>query len=185
MLDIAVSYNRYKFLGDEFLTWLWFMIETDQNRLCRYDPDLVSLNIGSRMVLENTRNNAKETVTIKGQDANLEEGLLALKKGAVVTEIHLSYKSGDQHWQFNLKGESLNISNLKLPETGPVETPEDLEGAVIEKIYLIEKVVGLVNNLFSHFIKLRISNEWRNQTVFRIRNWAMSLGKRPPDIDPE
>ena len=174
MLDIAVAYNRYKFLGNEFLTWLWFMIETDQNRLRRYDPDLVSLYIGSRLVLENTRNNAKETITIKGEDANLEEGLLALKKGAVVTEIHLSYKAGAQHWQFSLKGESLNISNLKLPETGPVETPEDLEGAVIEKVYLMEKVIGLVNNLFSHFIKLRVSNKWRNQTVSRIRKWASS-----------
>ncbi len=174
MLDMAVAYNRYKFLGNEFLTWLWFMIETDQNRLRRYDPELVSLNIGSRLVLENTRNNAKETITIKGEDANLEEGLLALKKGAVVTEIHLSYKTGTQHWQFSLKGESLNISNLKLPETGPVETPEDLEGAVIEKAYLVEKVIGLVNNLFSHFIKLRVSNKWRDQTVSRIRKWATS-----------
>jgi len=174
MLDIAVAYNRYKFLGNEFLTWLWFMIETDQNRLRRYDPELVSLKIGSRLVLENTRNNAKETITIKGEDANLEEGLLALKKGAVVTEIHLSYKTGTQHWQFSLKGESLNISNLKLPETGPVETPEDLEGAVIEKAYLVEKVIGLVNNLFSHFVKLRVSNKWRDQTVARIRKWATS-----------
>ena len=174
MLDIAVAYNRYKFLGNEFLTWLWFMIETDQNRLRRYDPDLVSLNIGSRLVLENTRNNTKETITIKGKDANFEEGLLSMKKGAVVTEIHLSYKSGAQHWQFSLKGESLNVSNLKLPETGPVETPEDLEGAVIEKAYLMEKVIGLVNNLFSHFVKLRVSDEWRNQTVSRIRKWALS-----------
>jgi hypothetical protein len=174
MLDIAVAYNRYKFLGNEFLTWLWFMIETDQNRLRRYDPDLVSLSIGSRLVLENTRNNAKETITIKGKDADWEEGLLSLKKGAVVTEIHLSYKSGAQHWQFSLKGESLNVSNLKLPETGPVETPEDLEGAVIEKAYLMEKVIGLVNNLFSHFVKLRVSDEWRNQTVSRIRKWASS-----------
>lgn len=174
MLDIAVAYNRYKFLGNEFLTWLWFMIETDQNRLRRYDPDLVSLNIGSRLVLENTHNNAKETVTIKGEDANLEEGLLALKKGGVVTEIHLSYKTGAQHWQFSLKGESLNISNLKLPETGPVETPEDLESVVIEKAYLVEKVIGLINNLFSHFVKLRVSNKWRNQTVSQIRKWASS-----------
>jgi hypothetical protein len=174
MLDIAVAYNRYKFLGNEFLTWLWFMIETDQNRLRRYDPDLVSLNIGSRLVLENTHNNAKETVTIKGEDANLEEGLLALKKGAVVTEIHLSYKTGAQHWQFSLKGESLNISNLKLPETGPVETPEDLESVVIEKAYLVEKVIGLINNLFSHFVKLRVSNKWRNQMLSQIRKWASS-----------
>lgn len=174
MLDIAVAYNRYKFLGNEFLTWLWFMIETDQNRLRRYDPDLVSLNIGSRLVLENTHNNAKETVTIKGEDANLEEGLLSLKKGAVVTEIHLSYKTGAQHWQFSLKGESLNISNLKLPETGPVETPEDLESVVIEKAYLVEKVIGLINNLFSHFVKLRVSNKWRNQMLSQIRKWASS-----------
>ena len=174
MLDIAVAYNRYKFLGNEFLTWLWFMIETDQKGLRRYDPDLVSLNIGSRLVLENTHNNAKETITIKGEDANLEEGLLALTKGAVVTEIHLSYKTGAQHWLFGLKGESLNISNLKLPETGTVETPEDLEGVVMEKAYLLEKVIGLINTLFSYFVKLRVSNKWRNQTVSQIRKWASS-----------
>ena len=172
MLDIAVAYNRYKFLGNEFLTWLWFMIETDQGRLRKYNTDLVMLTVGNRLVLENTRYSAKETVTIKGEDANLEEGLLALKKGAVVTEIHLSYKAGAQNWQFNLMGESLNISNLKLPETGPVETPEDLEGVVMEKAYLVEKVIGLVNNLFARFIKLRVSDQWSNQTARRIRKWA-------------
>ena len=31
MLDIATAYNKYKFLGNDFLTWIWFLIETDQN----------------------------------------------------------------------------------------------------------------------------------------------------------
>jgi hypothetical protein len=174
MLDIAVAYNRYKFLGNEFLTWMWFMIESDQDGFRKYDTDLISLAVGNRLVLENTRNNAKETVTIKGDNASLEEGLLAIKKGAFVTEIHLSYKTGAQNWEFSLKGESLNISNLKLPETGPVETPDDLEGVVLEKVYLIEKVVALVNNLFSHFIHLRLSDSWQNNTVPRIQKWATS-----------
>lgn len=174
MLDIAVAYNRYKFLGNEFLTWLWFMIETDPDRLRKYDPDMASLNMGNRLVLENMRNNAKETICITGNEASLEEGLLALKKGAVVTEIHLSYKAGSQQWKFNLKGESLNISNLKLPETGPVETKEDLEGVVLEKIYLIDKVTQLVNNLFANFVKLRISDKWQNQIVSQIHQWATS-----------
>jgi hypothetical protein len=174
MLDIAVAYNRYKFLGNEFLTWLWFMIENDQGSFRQHDPDLVSLTVGNRLVLENTLHNAKETVTIKGDNASLEEGLVALTKGAVVTEIHLSYKTGSQNWEFSLKGESLNISNLKLPETGPVETPDDLEGVVLEKIYLIEKVIGLLNNLFSHFSHLRLSNTWQNQTISRIRKWTTS-----------
>ena len=174
MLDIAVAYNRYKFLGNEFLTWLWFMIETDPARLHKYDPHMVSLNTGSRLVLENLRNGAKETICITGDNADLEEGMLALKKGSIVTEIHLSYKAGSQHWKFNLKGESLNISNLRLPETGPVETKEDLEGAVLEKIYLIDRVVRLVNNLFAHFIKLRLSEKWQNQIILQIRQWATS-----------
>lgn len=174
MLDIAVAYNRYKFLGNEFLTWLWFMIETDQSLFRQHDPDFLSLTVGNRLVLENTRNNAKETVTIKGDNASLEEGLVALTKGAEVTEIRLSYKTGSQTWEFSLKGESLNISNLKLPETGPIETPDDLEGVVLEKVYLIEKVIGFINNLFSHFIHLRLSNAWQNQTIPRINKWATS-----------
>ena len=174
MLDIAVAYNRYIFLGNDFLTWLWFVIETDQAQLRKYDPELESLHVGSRMVLENMQNNTKETITIKGDDANMEEGRLALKKGAAVTEMHLSYKSGAYQWQFSIKGESLNISNLKLPETGTVERPEDLEGVVIEKVHLVEKAVVLVNTLFSRFVKLRVSNDWANSWVPRMRKWVSS-----------
>ena len=84
----------------------------------------------------------------------------------------VSRQAGAQRWQFSIKGESLNISSLKLPETAPVKTPKDLEGVVMERVYLVEKVIGLVVNLFAHFVKLRISNEWRNQTVPRIQKWA-------------
>ena len=52
MLDIAVAYNRFKFLGDEFLTWLWFVIEQDPSVLRNADPDLKSFEIGNRIVLE-------------------------------------------------------------------------------------------------------------------------------------
>jgi len=150
------------------------VIETDQAQLRQYEPGLESLHVGSRMVLENVQNNTKETITIKGDDANMEEGLLSLKKGGVVTEMNLSYKAGPQQWQFSIKGESLNISNLKLPEAGVVETPEDLEGVVIEKVYLVEKAIVLVNRLFSHFVKLRVSNDWPNQWVPRLRKWVSS-----------
>jgi len=172
MLDVAVAYSRYKFLGNEFLTWLWFLIETDQTRLRRYDADLLSLYVGSRMVLENASSSNKETITIKGDDANMAEGRLALTKGAVVTEMHLSYKSGAQHWQFSVKGESLNISNLKLPEIGPLETRDDLEGVVLEKAYLAEKIIVSLNTLFSHFIKLRVSTDWESEIVPQVRKWA-------------
>ena len=52
MLDVAVAYNRYQFLGEEFLTWLWFVIEQDPSILRKADSDLTSFEIGNRIVLE-------------------------------------------------------------------------------------------------------------------------------------
>src|SRR5512147_1635000 len=111
MLDLSVAYNRYRFLGDEFLTWLWYLVETDQNAFRTVDPDCLALEIGNRIVLENRKGKSVERITIKGDDAGLEEGKLALKKGALVTELALIFKSAEHQWQFSLKGESLNLSS--------------------------------------------------------------------------
>ena len=175
MLDVAVAYNRYKFLGNEFLTWLWFTIENNQDYFKKVDDTLTSLYLGNRIVLENSNNDASERITIKGDDAGLEEGLLSLRKGAVVIEMNLSYKSENQEWRFTLKGESLSFSSLKVPETGPVEAKEDIEGVVLEKAYLYEKAIDLVNRLFILFIKLRTNNDWNQQTVPAMKKWIQTI----------
>ncbi len=174
MLDVSVSYNRYKFIGHEFLTWLWFTIEKRPERLKAIEKNLGSLTIGNRIVIENRRNNeVLEAITIKGDDAGLEEGILSLKKGGVVTEINLMQTIGDNIWSFTLKGESFNISSLKTPVVGQVETGDDIEGAVIEKVYLYDQVIELVRNLFNIFIKKRVSDRWP-ETVNHIKKWIRS-----------
>ena len=175
MLDVAVSYNRFRFLGHEFLTWLWHTIENNQDLLKSLDDELTALGIGNRIVLENRRDEALESITIQGDEAGFEEGVLALKKGAMVTELNLFYKAGDKKWQFTLKGESLSISNLKTPETSIIETGEDVEGAVLDKIYLYERVIRLLDNIFNAFIKLRVSNEWNTQVLPDLKKWVSAV----------
>lgn len=179
MLDVSVAYNRYKFLGHEFLTWLWYRIETDPSLVASLDPELESLVIGNRVVLENNRHNREETITIRGDGAGLEEGLIALKKGGKVTELNLVCRSGENEWRFNLKGESLALSGLKTPSTGEVEKKEDLPGAVVERIGAIEKIVTLVYRLYDRFVLVRIDPEWERRTVEEINRWieASMTGK--------
>ena len=174
MLDVAVAYDRYRFVGEEFLTWLWFVIEKDQDLIRKFDPDFIALEVGNRMVFENRRNESGERITIKGDGAGLEEGILTLKKGALVAEFNLVYKSAELSWQFSLKGESLNFSGLNMPDTGAPESEEDLEGAVLEKIYLYEKLVKVFENIYNHFIKLRLSDTWNTKTVPEIGTWIKS-----------
>lgn len=177
MLDVAVAYNRYKFIGHEFLTWLWFTIESEPDVLRKADKTLTSLTIGNRIVLENAINDASEIITIKGDDAGLEEGQLSLRKGAVVIEINLCCKAENQEWTFTLKGESLSFSSLKVPETGPIETGEDIEGMVLEKIYLYEKAIQLIRHLFDLFLQLRSSVQWKDSILPKMKKWIQA----PPD----
>ena len=173
MLDVAIAYNRFKFIGNEFLTWLWFTIDEDQNKIKSIDESTASLLIGNRIVLENNLNDTVERITIKGDDAGLEEGLLSLRKGAVVVEMNLTYLSDNQQWTFSLKGESLSFSGLKVPETGPVETKDDIEGMVLEKVYLYEKAINLINSLFNVFLKIRSTEHWNQKVVPEMRRWIL------------
>jgi hypothetical protein len=173
MLDIAAAYNRYRFLGNEFLTWIWFAIENDEEIIRQCDPDAESLDVGNRMALEHRWANGVETIAIKGDAAGLEEGLLALQKGAQVTEINLIYKSATLKWQFSLKGESLSFSGLKLPETAAAEQSEDMEGIVLEKLYLYEKPFQFIDELYRRFIELRLSQQWQ-ATLAGMKKWVQN-----------
>jgi hypothetical protein len=171
MLDVAVAYNRYKFLGEEFLTWLWFQIDNDQHLFKTFDHEVTSFHIGNRIVLENRKTETLERITIKGDDAGFEEGILALRKGALVTELNLALHANNQEWKFTIKGESLNLSSVRIPKTGLPESAEDLEGFVIEKTYHYDKIISFLEKTYTNYIKLRISNGWRKNEAAQIRKW--------------
>ena len=174
MLDIAVAYNRFKFLGEEFLTWLWFVIDQDPKIIRKADPDLTSLEIGNRIVLEKRHKKAVERITIKGENAGLEEAMLALQKGALVTELNLVYRSAEQKWQFTLKGESLNLSSMKTPKIAVQKSSDDMEGLILEKIFLYDKILQFIEKLYKTFIKYRRSNHWQKRDSALIKKWYRS-----------
>lgn len=175
MLDIAVAYNKYKFLGDGFLTWLWYVIENDIsiNELTGIKDKQLIIKIGNSIVLENSLgDDAKEKISIKGDDAGLEEGTMALKKGAVVTEINLNLKIDEAEYKFTIKGESMNITGLKTPPAGKIEGPDEVEGAVLEKTYLCNALFEIVDALYTTYIKKRISDTWTTQDLQAMKDWV-------------
>jgi hypothetical protein len=171
MLDVAVAYSRYRFLGPEFLTWLWYAVETEPDAIKAATMGRGIVTVGDRIVLENRLDQPAERITISGENADLGEAMLALKKGALVAELRLHYTAGDQEWRFSLKGDTLALTGVKTPHSAPVESPDEIEGAVVEKIGLCEEVVRLLDSLFLRFIKLRVSERWRQEAVSGMKAW--------------
>ncbi len=174
MLDIATAYNKYGFLGNEFLTWLWFIIETDQNiTQIMASKDPVAFHIGNSLVLENTLGDkSKEKITIKGDRAGLEEGTTALKKGAKVTEMNLVCTLGqEEEYNFTIKGDSFNITGLKTPASGGDGSDDELEGMVIEKALLLFRITQVIDTLFLTYLDQRIADDWKNKGLRQMRAW--------------
>jgi hypothetical protein len=150
------------------------MMEKQSDFFSSLGMNSVTVAVGNRIVVENRFGDSTEIVTIKGNDAGLEEAYLALKKGALITEMNLLCTMEDYQWQFSIKGESLNISSLKTPETAVTENRQDLESAVLEKIYLVQKVTNLLEGLYATFIKKRITDDWTKVTVPEMIQWIQN-----------
>ncbi len=177
MLDIATAYNKYKFLGNDYLTWIWFLIETDHNISSLLNTkDHVSLEVGNSIFLENKLGDkSKEKITIKGDQAGLEEGTTALKKGAYVTQINLVCKINEDEYKFTIKGESFNITGLKTPKTDISNKKEEMEGLVLEKAYFCLNIFNVIDTLFLKYIEQRTADNWNVKGLQDIRKWIGSF----------
>ena len=173
MLDIATAYNKYGFLGNEFLTWIWYLVATDQDiAALSGSKDPVTLEIGNSISLENNLGDkSKEKITIKGDQAGLEEGTTALKKGAWVTDMNLLCKIGEEEYKFSIKGESFNITGLKTPTIDNSSSEDEIEGLILEKTFLIMKVMKVIDTLFLKYIESRIEDNWNTLYFQDIKNW--------------
>lgn len=177
MLDIATAYNKYKFLGNDYLTWIWFLIETDQNiSSLLSSKDVVTLEVGNSIVLENKLGDkSKEKISIKGDQAGLEEGTTALKKGAYVTQINLICKINEDEYRFTIKGESFNITGLKTPKTDLSHKADEIEGLVLEKAFFCLNIFQVIDTLFLKYLEQRTADDWNVKGLQNIRDWIGSF----------
>lgn len=172
MMDIAVAYNQFGFMGKEFLTWLWYVVENKEDQGFKDasgNPFFFAIN--DKITCENRAGEESvETVKIKGDGADLKEALVSLNKGALISELSLNVQYMDNSWDFVLKGENFNISGLKHPATSRPKSDEDLDGAILEKIYLWGIVPDLINAAFRDFYKKRTHDSWNN-ILIDIKEW--------------
>lgn len=152
-MDVVDMYEDYGFLGNEFLIWMWFKMETQPEE----NPCLP----GSKIVLTKE----KESVTIKGEESDLVIGKIALLDGFVVTEMNLRIES----YSFTLKGYDMSFNGLKTPKVEKDGSENEEEGIILEKIYLIQDVSEKLDSLFKEFIQLRVDN-WP-ETLTKIKYW--------------
>ena len=159
--------------GREFLTWLWFKSEERNGRIDLGGDEEIMLLFVRRLVLESGQGDYAESVVCQGQHASLLEGKEALRQGKKIRAARLSLEIDAAEWEFTFKADLFQFQSMKVPapaeefgENGEIAA----EGRLLERIFLIEKAVAVMDRLFTAFLALRGSHAWTAEAV-RMEDW--------------
>jgi hypothetical protein len=210
-MQLVDRIEKRRFVGREFLTWLWFESELFDATLSTKEHGSFGMWIERLMVLDAGK---AEVTRIKGATPSAtREAKEALLRGKLPESAGLHVSMGERESSFTLKAESLSLAGLKLPaalgEGGEeeaaaaqslaprppprrkagrktVEEEQERESdqdreAFYERMHLTRDVEALLEALYRDFLALRLSDAWEAACVPMMRAWAAGQS----DLDAE
>ncbi|MGE4292157.1 MAG: hypothetical protein AB7E32_08110 [Desulfovibrio sp.] len=161
-MDLQLVERENRIIGQEFLTWLWFYSDTTGGNFMTADGKGFSLNMEQRISVQGGEGENLATATVTNPLGELTEAFSGLRIGKKVNKAQLRVESDGETWMVTVKAEDFSLSGLKTPkvETSHGKDDEDPDGAFLEKIYLIENCLDMLDAGFAHFLKVRLGRDW-------------------------
>lgn len=159
-----------RFLGHEFLTWLWFFAETPHPFLPFAEGKSAEVALGERMVLT-LPGEGKEKVVCTTRAYALHEARTALQQGKMVDEIQVGLKAGDNDYLVTLDSALYAFKGLKVPKQLAGADEEDPDGRFLEKMFFLEEATAILNALYRKFLEARLSAEWESDLLPQLKEW--------------
>ena len=165
-----------RFLGYEFLTWLWFLSETADGRIRLEDGREAEVQLGDHLNLS-LPDDGNERVVCTTQGSDLHEARTALRHGKLVEEAQLFIKIGENEYFLRLDTSLWTIRGLKTPKQIKEQGEEDLDGEFLEKMYFLEEVFACLDALYGRFLSLRLTRDWDTKTKPLLKKWLNENGR--------
>ncbi len=157
-------------LGQEFLTWLWYQSDTAPNDFLDKKKMPFTVSMEQRIVVQGGEGENLETASVSGSLSPLREARFGLATGKKVTRALVRFEKDELSWQVNLKAEDFSCGSLRTPKIEKESDDDDPDAFILEKIYLMEICLELLDQVYEQFINLRLSSGWKDE-VQRIHAW--------------
>lgn len=171
---MAADNNDLEFLlGKDFLTWLWYKSDSQPSFFSGVSGYNIIITIDKKVTVENRSQENREISIVSGDASPLAEARFGLTEGKKVTSAVIGLEKDGLEFQLALKAEDLSIRGLKIPRTESSQS-DSQEAIMLEKIYLIEACMDILNTLYMAFIKLRLSNHW-GEEMENMKKWILNI----------
>ncbi len=180
-MDLVDLIQEKKFVGQEFLAWLWYKSEERGGSVDVPGIGDILVVFEKHMLLEFGEGETSEKVICRGLQTELKEARAGLSLAKKPEQARIRIARGEYEFGVTLTAAIFEFRNVRLPKTVAAgdegKDPESLEGQILERISLMEELTNLVGELFRMFINLRASSQWADELV-RIREWVAQGAER-------
>jgi recombination associated protein RdgC len=169
-MDLVDRIETTRFLGGEFLLWLWFSRDVTGGEIYIKGRGTLLVSLETQLGLADPIAE-RERVLIRGMDpfGGTEAGE-ALAAGKLPRKVGLRIVFEQSEWVMTLDSSTLALSGVKLPALANEREDELLN----ERMRLLEQVHDLVQALYAHFLGVRLSSAWDSDVLPALRRWVLS-----------
>ncbi len=177
-MDLVDIIQEKKFLGQEFLAWLWYKSEERGGSVELPGFGDITVIFEKHMLLEMGEGEENEKIICRGLQTELREAKAGLALGKKPEQARIRFVHGDYEFGVTLTAATLEFRNVKLPKTVSAQDegddPESIEGKILERISLFEQLNEIVNEFFREFISIRVADGW-NDELAALRKWTVQV----------
>lgn len=177
-MDLVDLIVEKRFLGQEFLTWLWF--KSDERGGTVFVPETgdIQLVFEKHMLLEYGEGEAFEKIVCQGLQAELKEARTGLRMGKKLEQARIHLVMGNYDWHMTIKASLMEFRNIKPPKTMASSEESDaleaVEGRLLDRIALLQTATRTIDMLFRMFLEIRLSQtNWQAEKQ-KITHWIHS-----------
>lgn len=172
-MDLVERIETTRFLGTEFLTWLWFESELLEGNLERPDGSALELWLDSQLLLAAPNDKTERTALVGIAPSGGREAKLALLSGKAPQRARLCITHDQKEFSLAFDAATFSMGSVNLPAL----LVEDQVEAFVERMHLLELLDELWSELYRRFLVLRLSKAWEAELLPALRGWAQ--GEEP------
>lgn len=164
--------ETHGFLGEEFLTWLWFRWESDGGEFHLPGGRVVGIMIDDFLSFAAPSDDETEQTLRHGLPTRTEEARTALRQGRRLRRARLIVAEGQRQWNVTIDGASMQLAGVKLPEDAEeAESDQDRTADRAANWFALHEIVLA---LYAMFLKERLADGYRQTSGERQAQWMQT-----------
>ena len=169
-MDLLDVIESARFVGREFLVWLWFESEVLDGRFALPGDDAGTFDLWfeSQLTLEAQQSEREKSRLVGAAPSMTSEAHEALRRGKLPTKARIRIERGEHPYGFVLDAGTLALSGVTLPAL----MKDDKDERFYERMYLLEQLESMLDMLYATFLALRLDDSWEDHVLPVIRAWV-------------